>query len=448
MIEFYYNRQLEIPLIITPNLIPEKNIFSILVGKNGTGKSTLLGNLATDFSKELSRLNKKNHQIHFDDSQNFNSFPSEIICVSTSPFDKFPIDRFNRQKHYTYLGLRDINTSSIGLGYLSKIIGSLIESIYKNPKQAYEISNVLEFLDYRDEINIVLEFNLNPNQLRELINSENLIEEFDNRTNPIFRKLNRQFFINSDNTLSERKFNKLYRITNELSNQEHYYRRSFGLTINRYGFEDNEIQTEIENLIFLFESGIIKLKDVLLNTIKHNERFSIKDASSGEQSIILSILGIASRIKNNSLILIDEPEICLHPHWQETYIEILTNTFDKYRNCQFIIATHSPLIISRLSNYNSFIINLEDRKINSSEDYINNSVDFQLANVFNNPGFKNEYLLRIAISTFSKVSKYKKFDLRDNENLRLLRGQLDYLKQEDPVYELSRTLIQLSEMYG
>ncbi|WP_375586835.1 AAA family ATPase [Flagellimonas aurea] len=448
MIEYYHNRGKEIPLVIKRNLIPEKNVFSILVGKNGTGKSTLLGNLAIEFRKELSRIKHRNNEFLFDDDINYNLFPFEIISVSTSPFDKFPLDRFNRQKFYTYLGLRDINSSSIGLGYLSKIIGSLIESIAKNPKQAFEICNVLEFLQYRDEMSIILEFNLSLNKLQELVHDKNFVKEFDNRSNPVFRRINRQFFTNSDNTINERKLNKLYKLTFDLLENEIFNRRVFGLTINRYGFDEYEIRTEIENVLFLFEAGIIRLKDVLLNTINFNDRFSIKDASSGEQSIILSILGIASRIKDNCLILIDEPEICLHPHWQEKYIEILTNTFDKYRNCQFIIATHSPLIISKLSSYNSFVINLEDGSIDSSESFINNSVDFQLANVFKNPGFKNEYLLRIAVSTFSKVSKYKKFDGRDIENLNRLSAQLNNLKKEDPIYDLTKTLIKLKEMYG
>lgn len=447
MIEYYHNRGVKIPLVIKTSLIPEKNIFSILVGKNGTGKSTLLGNLASEFTKQLSRINKNYEELNFIENHDINIFPFEIITVSTSPFDKFPIDRFNRQKHYTYLGLRDINTSSIGLGYLSKIIGSLIESIYKNSKQAYEISNVLQFLEYRDEINIVLEFTLNPNQLNDLINNPNLIQEFDNRTSTLFRKINRSFFINSDNTINERKLNKLHRILVELLNDEYFYRKILILSINRYGFENYELKTEIDSLIFLFEAGVIKLKDVLLSTIKNNEQYSIKEASSGEQSIILSILGIASKIKDNCLILIDEPEICLHPHWQEIYIEILTNTFDKYRNCQFIIATHSPLIISKLSSYNSFIINMEDGRINNSIDFINNSVDFQLANVFNHPGFKNEYLLRIAINIFSNISKNKKFSENDLENFEILEQQSRFLRIDDPVFDLYKTLIGLKKIY-
>ena len=430
-------------------LIPEKNIFTILVGKNGTGKSTLLGNLASDFIKEVARNNKQHRSFEFESEDSYSSkFPNEIISVSTSPFDKFPLNRFSRQKKYTYLGLRDINSSSFGLGYLSKIISSLIESILKSEKQAYEICNVLEFLGYRDEMNIILEFNVNPHHLHDFLNQNSLIQEFDNRSNPIFRKVNRQFFANADDTLNERKLARFEKLIYEVFNNNILDKRHFSLSINRYGFEDFEINLDIESLVFLFEAGAVKLKDVLLNTIKSNERFSIKDASSGEQSIILSILGIASKIKDNCLILIDEPEICLHPQWQEIYIEILTDTFDKYKNCHFFIATHSPLIVSKLPYYNSFIVDLEKRDIHSSENYINNSVDFQLVNVFNNPGFKNEYLLRLAINTFARISKYKRFDDKDNENLQILSQSYENLKHHDPVFDLTKTLIQLKEMYG
>lgn len=450
MIDNYYNRGSELPLIIRSKLIPEKNIFSILVGKNGTGKSTLLGTLTTEIIKVVAKRKKKyneNNEMHFYDNH-YADFPSEIISVSTSPFDKFPINRFSKQKNYTYLGLRDINSSSFGLGYLSKIIGSLVESIYNDHKQASEICNVLEYLGYRDEINIVLDYSINPKQFEELFSSMNIVEEFDNRSNILFRRLNRQFFTNADNSINEKKLNKLSRIIQKIFEGQFDY-RNYHLSINRYGFDNLQNDSEdVENLIFLFESGIVRLRDVLLSTIKGYEQFSIKDASSGEQSIILSILGIASKIKDNCLILIDEPEICLHPQWQETYIDILTNTFDKYKNCQFIIATHSPLIISRLSNYNSFIIDMESKKINSSDLYINNSVDFQLANVFNFPGFKNEYLLRIAMIAFSNISKNKKFSQKDIEYFEILKDQSKYLNSEDPVYDLYKTLVELNEIYG
>ncbi|RZK17347.1 MAG: ATP-binding protein [Flavobacterium sp.] len=220
------------------------------------------------------------------------------------------------------------------------------------------------------------------------------------------------------------------------------------MIVNRYGFDNVPSEDYIESLIFLFDAGVVKLRDVLLTNSKSYERYSIKEASSGEQSIILSILGIASKIRDNCLILIDEPEICLHPQWQETYIDILTRTFDKYKKCHFIIATHSPLIISRLSSYNSFIVDMEFEKISSANLFVNNSVDFQLANVFNHPGFKNEYLLRIAMTIFANVSKDKKFSAKDNANYEILKEQSKYLRQDDPVFELYKTIDELKGIYG
>lgn len=449
MIDNFYTRGKNIQLFDREVLIPEKNIFTILVGKNGTGKSTLLGSLTDQITREISKNRKNLNEGHllstiYNDHYFNDGLPSKVIAVSTSPFDKFPIDRFKKLSNYTYLGLRDVNSTSIGLGYLSKIIASLIESISNDQKQAIEIFNVLEFLEFRDEINIALEYTLTEKQINDFLTTKNITEEFDNRSNLIFRRINRQFFTNLDDSLNERKFSKLYKSIQDLHSNDWYNHRT-ELNISRYGFENHK--EHIENIIFLFNAGFIRLRDVKLIKIKDNERYSIKEASSGEQSIILSILGIASKIKDNCLILIDEPEICLHPHWQETYIDILTQTFDKYKYCQFIIATHSPLMISRLSSYNSFITDMETQKLSNAEQFVNNSVDFQLANVFNHPGFKNEYLLRIAMNIFSNISKNKKFGKNDIESYEILEEQSKYLRGNDPVLDLYRTIVELKKIY-
>lgn len=447
MIGLFYTRNSQIRLIKKSELILGKNVFSILVGKNGTGKSTLLQQIAGSTIKAITKQNKGFYRaVEFNlfEDNYLDDIPTEVIAVSTSPFDKFPIAKVDKIKHYTYLGIRDINSIAIGVGYLSKIIVSLIDSINKQVKQANEISNVLEFLGYIDEMNIVFYYTIHPQQFEENLIGKNITEEFDNRDNPIFRKINREFFTNDDNSINEKKLKKLQKIIEQFDEKRQDL-KNFNLIINRRGFKNVDSAFTIENLIFLFEIGMLKLKDVLLTSIRDLRKYSIKEASSGEQSIILSILGIASRIKDNCLILIDEPEVCLHPQWQEKYIDILTKTFDKYQNCQFIIATHSPLIISRLSNYNSFIIDMESMEIQNADLFINNSVDFQLANVFNYPGFKNEYLLRIAVSIFSNYSKKKYFSDKDNYYYNLLKEQSRFLREDDPVYDLFKTLKHLKE---
>ena len=73
---------------------------------------------------------------------------------------------------------------------------------------------------------------------------------------------------------------------------------------------------DIDEISLMLEIGIIKLQEVYLEKKDINQHLLISQASSGEQSVIMSMLGIASKIENGSLICIDEPEVCLHPAWQ------------------------------------------------------------------------------------------------------------------------------------
>ena len=55
----------------------------------------------------------------------------------------------------------------------------------------------------------------------------------------------------------------------------------------------------------------------------------------------------------NSIILIDEPELSLHPKWQQRIIEVYKKIGE---NNQIIVATHSPHILGSISNENIFIL--------------------------------------------------------------------------------------------
>lgn len=48
-------------------------------------------------------------------------------------------------------------------------------------------------------------------------------------------------------------------------------------------------------------------------------------------------------LHGDGIVLIDEVDLHLHPTWQRSIIERLTMTFP---NCQFVLTTHSPLVIS------------------------------------------------------------------------------------------------------
>lgn len=77
--------------------------------------------------------------------------------------------------------------------------------------------------------------------------------------------------------------------------------------------------------------------------------FKFDHLSSGEKKLITGIFFIATSIRSekNNILIIDEPEVSLHPKWQIEYLENISNLFYKY-NIKIFIATHSPLILADL----------------------------------------------------------------------------------------------------
>ncbi|WP_337928874.1 AAA family ATPase [Xenorhabdus sp. PR6a] len=162
----------------------------------------------------------------------------------------------------------------------------------------------------------------------------------------------------------------------------------------------------------------------------------MNDASSGQQCILLNVFGIAASIEDDSLILIDEPEISLHPEWQETYIHLLMEVFTHIKGCHFIIATHSPQIISNLSEKNCFVTLIENGDIIPAKSYVNKSADFQLATLFEAPGVENEYLKRIAVNILTVLSNGT-YDKNDNSSdLELLIKNRNKIDENDSVRKL------------
>lgn len=78
----------------------------------------------------------------------------------------------------------------------------------------------------------------------------------------------------------------------------------------------------------------------------NNDRpFSIDALSSGEKQILLMLGEIQRRLRQGGILLIDEPEIHLHPRWQRLLVRALTDLCIEH-NAQLIITTHSEEVAS------------------------------------------------------------------------------------------------------
>jgi predicted ATP-binding protein involved in virulence len=92
-------------------------------------------------------------------------------------------------------------------------------------------------------------------------------------------------------------------------------------------------------------------------TIKKSDReISVELLSDGEKSLLAMVghlsrqlsedyYGLNNPLEASAIVLIDEIELHLHPEWQRMIIPRLTKTFP---NCQFIVTTHSPQVLSHV----------------------------------------------------------------------------------------------------
>jgi predicted ATP-binding protein involved in virulence len=97
--------------------------------------------------------------------------------------------------------------------------------------------------------------------------------------------------------------------------------------------------------------------DEQVNGNKSGKQLFLEQLSDGERGLIALVfdltrrLAIANPVSDNpiaegvALVLIDEIELHLHPKWQRDVLRRLRDTF---KACQFVVTTHSPLVLGEV----------------------------------------------------------------------------------------------------
>ena len=152
--------------------------------------------------------------------------------------------------------------------------------------------------------------------------------------------------------------------------------------------------------------------------------FPIDAVSGGVSSIIDMAYQIYMKADTSDrfVVTLDEPENHLHPSLQR---ELLPNLVSTFRNAQFIITTHSPLVVGSVPESSTYVLDYDDNKRVCSEFLDTNDKS----------GTANEVLKKVLGlgSTMpiwaedkinSLIDKYSVVDLNDY-NLRMLRSDLE-----------------------
>jgi predicted ATPase len=132
--------------------------------------------------------------------------------------------------------------------------------------------------------------------------------------------------------------------------------------IREYLIEEKALFTILNTLYidgFWFDASFsfIKEEDGIISS------FSI--LSEGEEQAI-TIKGLVElTTSENTLFLFDEPDTFLHPSWQRNFIESITNyvAHESSSLCQFLITTHSPQLLSNANPEKAEVQIMEDGEI-------------------------------------------------------------------------------------
>ena len=158
---------------------------------------------------------------------------------------------------------------------------------------------------------------------------------------------------------------------------------------------------------------------------KHGVERPFSAFSEGERNLILLVADIARRMAIfaapkpafdvPALILIDEIELHLHPKWQR---EILGRLLHVFPNAQFVVTTHSPIVVSEIERENLRVLN--DFKLVTTEHGRGRDVNQVLEDTFG-----------VSIRTREVEEKFREIKgLVDDENYDAALEALDELEKE------------------
>ncbi len=182
-----------------------------------------------------------------------------------------------------------------------------------------------------------------------------------------------------------------------------------------------------------FKDISIRVPDVVIVT--DTGEFIIDAASGG----LMSLIDLAWQIflyshgRNEFVVVFDEPENHLHPSMQRTLLRKLLNAFP---GAQFVIATHSPFIVSSIKDSNVYVLRYVDGSVGgpTSEMQKRLVTSVKLDNV-NKAGTAGEILREVlgvpvtlpewAAADLANITQRFQVETLDAQTLAALRLQLE-----------------------
>ena len=338
---------------------------TVITGENDTGKSTV--------GKVLWSVFNGFYEI---DEKVYNEKVSELTKI---------VDKLMKEKGYNkitdnfkdFFGIFDRTEEKIAIELLKNnknYSEDEIKIIINNYKKDLKIENISNFVQ---EINETLK--ISDKEIIKVIVSRVMNKEFHNQINAVFSK--EKMNIGEISLKIKDKEIDLKIENNEISDVQNYFlinKETMYIDnpfiLDSYDFEDENHQTHLATNVFSEnENSVIseikvkkklnniyqKLNSVLSGEIlenknskfvyrKNGEDIDLKNLSTGLKTFaIIKMLLQNGTLEENGTIILDEPEIHLHPEWQLKFAELIV-LLQREFGMHILLTTHSPYFLNAI----------------------------------------------------------------------------------------------------
>lgn len=438
---------------LTVNFSPKSNI-AVIVGNNGSGKSTILDAIKKSLTHLSSRLTTRSFNGDSIDLLEINNcneadFATIIptLTLNNHPF-KMELSQSKPLKPNKDSKYEEINV----LANIFKQVNSVnndfnfpLLACYNveraNEVTTKDIENSAEIKDnqiwdkskaYSKSLNGKADFKLFFRWFKESIEEENadnsdvkalkatIKSKEEELNNPILKEL-----ISDSGSSSSAKalIEKYAKDINDLK-----------LKLNSSSNLKNKTLEVVRGAIYTFLPGFsnlnLQLNPLDLTMMKNGVVLSVLQLSQGEKSILALVADIARRLtllnpkedfplNGTGIVLIDEIDLHLHPEWQQLVIPRLQTTFP---NIQFIITTHSPQVLTTVDVKN--IIKLKKELDLETNDFLS-SVEYPQFQTF---GFDSSTVMNEIMDTAQRPEN--KFSKKLSKYISLIEQSVDLEKPD------------------
>lgn len=373
----------------------------IITGKNGSGKTSLLN----DFFMFLKQVDNKNYRHYANQLRSLRSFREQLSQLKTLP----TYDQESKKKQIE-IRINDFED------WFKDFSG--IEIFFTNADIIWEDANkgdyLIAFFDAKRHTTLNIPTGITKVHLK--------------KKYKISERASRDFIQYIVNLKADRSFARDDGENDVVRKIDEWFK---------------QLQTRLQ---ILFECPTLQLRFDRKNynfDIMEDDKipFSFNTLADGYSAIISIATELMLRMEGHGaktydlqgIVLIDEIETHLHVELQKKVLPFLTDFFPKI---QFIITTHSPFVLSSVSN--AVVCDLETRLV--TNDLSGYSYDALIESYFNTDKYSEEIKKKILF--YEKLITHKKLNEKQRNHLQQLRNYFAHV----PKYLSKELMVKLQQI--